>query len=208
MFIALEGIDACGKSTQAKILVERLKASFFKFPDAGTPMGKLIYSHLREEWTVQGTDKVDTEFVNAMAFQAMQFSNRLEHAAEISHLLSAGKRVVADRYWCSGIVYGSADGLDEDYLISAQQHLPMPDLNILVDIPVSVSEKRRPKDRDRYEAKEGFLEDVRSRYLDLWDRMSKKENPVKWTVVDGNKTAIEVMADVLCAVETIRLINS
>lgn len=207
MFIALEGIDACGKSTQAELLSKKLDAKTFKFPDKNTPMGSLIYSHLRGEWRADSDSTLDSafgghepEYVNAMVFQALQLSNRMEHASSIECWVRQGKNVVCDRHWASGTVYGHADGIATHYLIGIHETLARPELNVLVDIPLFVSKERRPDRRDRYEEKDCFLERVINNYRDFWAEMQIAYGHPHWVVVDGTKPVEAVHEDIMSAV--------
>jgi dTMP kinase len=204
MFIALEGIDACGKSTQIKLLSERLNAKMFRFPDDETPVGKLIRSHLNREWKCHHTPeelvprgREATCNLNALVFQALHLANRLEKATEITQTMhTLGQDVVADRYLASAIVYGGADGLDVDYLVEVQQWLPQPDLNILLNIPPELSAERKPEKRDRYESQAGLMEEVADRYCWLWAKMTGAGND-NWVVVDGSQSVEKVHADIV-----------
>ncbi|MHA1572985.1 MAG: dTMP kinase [Alphaproteobacteria bacterium] len=179
MFVALEGIDACGKATQAALLAHRLEAALFSFPDYSTPMGKLIASHLQNEW---GATDIEHD---PMVFQALQIANRMEHAQEIANHLAVGDCVVADRYTASGMVYGAADGLDLAYLEHIHTYLPEPDYYLLLDIDPQLSIERRPDRRDRYELQAGLMGDVAKRYRKLWADKG-------WTVIDGSRPVDEV----------------
>jgi len=210
MFIAIEGIDGCGKSTQIDLLAKKLNAAVFHFPDYTTPIGQLILSHLKEEWaadhegfsmpSLPPEHRTDIKYVDALMFQAMQFSNRLEKAEAVGEALRDGN-VIADRYIASGIVYGGADGLSPDYLERTQRTLKQPDLNILLDISSKVSADRRPDRRDRYEKQAGLLDVVAARYRELWIKMRKanadnKHGP-KWVTIEGTQSIERVHLDIL-----------
>jgi len=217
MFIALEGIDTCGKGTQAKILAERYQAKLFKFPDPDSEMGKIVYAHLKKYWRVSSTG-VDSPWnngeklaeVDAKVFQAVQLACRLEHAEAIKAELDAGKTVIADRYTGSGIVYGGADGIDMHYLDDIQKSLPQPDLQILLDIdPEDAAERMRGRgeELDRYEAKEGFMAEVAKRYRLVWQNKAatvQRELRTVWVIVDGRKSITEVAAEIIGHVKELR----
>jgi dTMP kinase len=211
MFIAIEGIDTCGKGTQTKLLADRLEAKRFKFPDGETPIGKYIYDHLFERWYAgvvdENHDNINQMHLDAMVFQCMQLANRLEHAMKIAQTLhTLGKPVVADRYIASGLVYGGADGLDVDYLKKVHEWLPQPDLNILLEISPEVAIERmkvRGDKLDRYENIK-FLEEVSKRYRQLWMGMKLSEGERKWVILDGSKGIPEVQADIVAAARTLK----
>ena len=196
-FIAIEGIDACGKSTQIKLLAKSLNASTYRFPNDDSPTGKLIRAHLHKEWGARSRDGAHLPQEDALMFQCLHFVNRLEMAMEImqaQHTLK--KDIVSDRYVASAIVYGGADGLDVDYLIATQRWLPQPDLNILLDIPLERSLERRPEREDRYEENKDFLKDVMARYIRLWAHMIES-NPGGWVIINGDRPTEEVHKDIV-----------
>ena len=108
MFIAIEGVDGSGKTLQSKLLMERLQGTRFKFPDADTRLGRLIYGHLRKEWAADHVkvNESSEPYLDAMVFQCLQTANRLEKQIPIIHAKQRG-HVIADRYFASGLVYGA-----------------------------------------------------------------------------------------------------
>ena len=202
MIVAIEGVDACGKATQSKLLAETLQAKLFSFPNYETPYGKLIKSHLLEEWfagdTVDiGGNRSDNKNLDAMVFQAIQLANRMELVGDIKKASSLG-HVVFDRYWPSGYVYGSLDGLDRELLVRLHASLPQPDLFLLLDVDDDTSVRRRPERRDRYEKQEGLMSKVVERYRELWGHMASV-NSRTWEVVDA-RGPIEAVAAAIQAV--------
>jgi dTMP kinase len=201
--IAIEGIDAAGKGTQARLLAERLRARLFSFPDYTTPVGKLIEHRLKWRWAVEvRTELEDPEEqkirdelwthepeMNALVIQALMTLNRYELAPDIAATVAKGQSVVLDRYYMSGIVYGSIDGLDASYIEdNLSRFLPRADLQILIDVPVEVAASRR-EGRDLYE------KDISGMHLRLeafrrsWELRSYARSvagigPI-WAVVDG-----------------------
>ncbi|CAM9856634.1 unnamed protein product, partial [Choristocarpus tenellus] len=101
-FILFEGVDRCGKTTQANLLVEGLKAAgndacFMRFPDRTTSIGKMINSFL------QNTTDIDDRCVHLL-FSA----NRWEAERDLRGRLMSGTTVVCDRYAYSGVAFSSA----------------------------------------------------------------------------------------------------
>src|SRR4051812_12502697 len=150
LFLSLEGIDACGKATQSKMLSEMLNGVLFSFPAYETPVGKLIASHLQNDWSARydGLSPYEHPHLDAMVLQSLMLTNRMEKAVSIQKHLKDGKSVICDRYWASGYAYGKADGLDPEYLVAIHDFLPKADLQILIDSDPEDSVKRRPDRRD------------------------------------------------------------
>lgn len=213
MIIAIEGGDANGKQTQSKILAERLNAERIAFPDYTTTAGEAILGLLKEEWQCcEDTDTANEEFykwrrsepLNALVLQSLMTTNRLELLPTINKHVKDGKHIVFDRYYASGIVYGTLDGLEREWIERIQAPLPAPDLWILLDIPVEESIRRRPERRDRYEKMPGFQEKVREEYRKLFSQRAGwihkykcAQNPCtcdvrSWVIVDGLGTMSEV----------------
>lgn len=170
MIICFEGIDGTGKTTQAKRLAETLGATYWKFPVADSPTGRLIYTHLRKDWSARFPGGGFAREADAMAFQALQTVNRLEVAPILLQEAARG-HVVIDRYWGSAYAYGVADGLDAAWLSYIHAGLPQPDLWILLEADVETTSQRvgkRAGGRDRYEANLPHQVKVAEAYAQLW----------------------------------------
>lgn len=199
MIVCLEGIDACGKATQTRLLSARLCAKPISFPDYNSISGQLIGKHLQREWSARfhNDDSVlpdaneRNERLDAAVFQSLMLTNRMELAPRIHHARIYGLNLVLDRYWPSGVVYGGADSLDDEWLLQIHQYLPQAHDYILIEIDPNESVKRRPERRDRYEAEPGLMNRTARRYRELWERMHDY-HASSWHVVDGSKTIREV----------------
>lgn len=121
-----------------------------------------------------------------MVFQCMMTADKYALAPTIEHL-SKRTLVVLDRYWPSAWVYGVADGLDASWLTGIHEHLPRPDLFILLDVDLDTMierQKVRGRSADRYERDKGKMEKVIYLYRKLWaDRHALL--PTRWVIVDG-----------------------
>jgi dTMP kinase len=199
MFITFEGIDGSGKSTQAERLAATLRAegrtvTLVREP-GGTPVGERVRSILLD----------DTQVVAPIAEVMLFSAARAQLATEVIRpALEAGGVVLADRFYDSTTAYqGGGRGLfDADWLESLHSRVTgglVPDLTILVDLPVSVAGARRAgRSADRMEAGgDEFFERVRAAYLDLARRHAERIR-----VVDGTRPADEIEAHVLRLVRT------
>jgi dTMP kinase len=200
-FIVLEGLDACGKDTVGDWLADQLDATVFRFPDRGTPFGKIIQAHLDRKWYARNAEDVGRDhLVDAAVFQACQLANRLEVATRLRQTLLSGRDAVAVRYGQSGVAYGTADGLDFDHMITTYGALPQPDVSILLDVDFETSCARRPDRRDRYEAAgRAFYDRVRWQYHRLWSEAVPRSLPGHWLAVDARRPLSEVQSEVLAA---------
>ena len=210
MFVVIEGIDGCGKGTQVQLLAEHMARSFknvttFKYPDRTTPIGGLIDNWLHGTMGLGVASNrsdcswdVASPLDHALANQALLLANKIEVQ---HHLLESFQRghVVADRYTPSGIAYGTADGLDFDYLYD-HHHMPLfqPDLYILLDMPVEESFKRRPERAEAYEANRERVARARDVYLRLAEVPAEQD---RWLVLDGTQSKNRLHTQIADAVE-------
>jgi len=193
--VALEGIDGCGKSTQALILAARLDA-VSTFEPGATPLGAAL-RHL-----LLGRDGAP---VAVRAEALMMAADRAQHVADvIAPALDAGRWVVTDRYSASTLAYqGFGRGLDQgelEAMVGWATGGLRPDLTVLFDLPVSVAADRRSgAGVDRMEA-EGlaFQQRVADGYLAL-----AAEGRGAWLVVDATEPVESVAATVWDAVEVL-----
>jgi dTMP kinase len=190
-FIAFEGGDGCGKSTQARLLAEARGALLTREP-GGTPAGERMRAIALDPAT--GALDVRTEILLIAAARA-------EHAAAvIGPTLAAGRDVVSDRYVASSLAYqgyGRQVPVEEVRRVNdwATRGL-RPDLTVLIDVPAAVAAERVGTDLDRFEAEgDGFHERVAEGYRTL-----AADDP-GWVVVDGTGTVEAVAARVVAAVE-------
>lgn len=189
MLIAFEGLDQSGKQTQAETLRDRMKAGgrrakLLSFPDYGTSIGEEIARALQGE-REYGPD----------VMQLLYIANRYERKPEIERYLETGTVVLCDRYLASSIAYGEAFGLDPKWLAAVQQHLPQPDLTILLDIAPETAVRRKAVDRDRYERDLALLARVRESYV----RQARQGG---WLTLDGEQpktTVAQRISDALAA---------
>jgi dTMP kinase len=173
--IAFEGGEACGKSTQARRLAERLDALLTREP-GGTHLGERV----RELFLDPATGAVE-----ARAEALLVAAARAQHVAEvIEPALAAGRHVVTDRFTGSSLAYqGHGRGLDVEAVralsVFATGGLE-PEVTVLLDVPPDVAAGRRGRALDRLEAEDdGFHQRVRAGYATL----AAAEG---WVVVDGD----------------------
>ena len=185
VFLVFEGIDASGKSTQARRIAE-LRDARFTFEPGDTALGVELRRWLLDAATPMNPP---TEALLMLADRAHHVNTVIEPA------LASGRSVVSDRYVGSTLAYqGYGRGVDLG-LLQAASELAMgscrPDATILLDIPLEVVGERRAHDkRDRFESADlAFHERVREGYLDLARAQG-------WIVVDGSRQPAEVAEEI------------
>lgn len=166
-FIALDGPDGGGKTTQAARLVEWLRSEGHEVVACRDPGGTAVGERLREILLDRQTTRLSmrTEMLLYMASRAQLVEEVIRPA------LVAGRTVVTDRYVLANVVYqGYAGGLliDEIWKVGtvATGGL-MPDLTLVLDVPVEVAKARVGASRDRIEDRpEAFRARVRTGFLE------------------------------------------
>ncbi len=179
MFVVLEGIDGCGKSTQAKLLGDWLKKEGHEVFMTAEPSKNRIGRFLRD--VLSGAEKLDPKTV-ALLFTA----DRYEHLAnEIQPALDEHKIVVCERYYHSTIAYQSAQGVSRKWLLELNSFVVEPDVTVLLDVKPSVGVSRT-KTKEIFENEE-FLDRVRDNYLKMDDGFVK---------LNGERPAEEVFREI------------
>lgn len=191
-FIAFEGGDASGKSTQAALVAEQLSALLTREP-GGTHLGEELRRLVLEP----------EYHVTIRAEALMIAAARAQHVAEvIEPALAAGRHVVSDRFVASSLAYqGFGSGLDVAEVRSLSVFAASgvwPDVTVLIDVPVEVSLARLDGSPDRFESETAdFHERVRRGYLEL------AATDDSWVVIDGTGTIDEVTGLVKAALDDI-----
>lgn len=183
LFIAFEGGEASGKSTQASRLAGSLDAVLTREP-GGTPVGEQLRSIVLDP----------TGVIDARTEALLMAAARAQHVADvIEPALAAGRHVVTDRFTASSLAYqGHARGLGIDAVRSLSAFATgglEPDLYVLLDLDPAAARARRPRDHDRMEtAGDEFHLRVRDGFLALVDD--------RWLVVDASRPVEEIEATV------------
>jgi dTMP kinase len=189
-FIVLEGGEASGKSTQCRLLADRLGA-VATFEPGATSVGAQLRTILLG---------VDTGDIDARAEALLMLADRAQHVADVVEpALREGRDVVCDRYSGSTIAYqGRGRGLDADELRSMSTWAAgglEPDVVVLLDVPPDEAARRLWGSADRMEgAGDAFHRRVAEGFR---DQAAASDN---WVVVDGTGSVDEVAARVEAAV--------
>jgi len=168
MFIALEGIDGTGTTTQARLLVRRLRSlgvpsALTREPSKGA-VGRLI-DRMISIGKGKGEAKHGKNFYSTIAL--LFAADRLDHIkSEIEPAQKAGKCVVSDRYLMSSLAYQPVK-LSEEWVREINSQSPMADLTILLDASPNVCLERISKrtGREQIFERKSYLRAVRSNYL-------------------------------------------
>jgi dTMP kinase len=196
MFISFEGLDGCGKTTQAKLLAERLRASGHEVVLTREPGGTALGEEIRALVLHGG-------HVAPWAEAALYAASRAQHVDEVIRpALARGAAVVCDRYVDSSVAYqgvGRGLGLDRvlELNLAAVGGL-LPDLTVLLEIGIDDAAVRVGGERDRIEREDdGFRERVAQGYRTLAARF-----PGRFVVVDGRRPVDEIAEEIDGAVRS------
>jgi dTMP kinase len=196
MFFSIDGGDGCGKSTQLKFfqqwLAERGHTVVACRDPGSTPLGEAIRELLLHRHDLAIDRR--SEMLLYMAARAQLVEEVIRPA------IAANKVVVSDRYLLANVVYqGYAGGLDIPSLWEVGRVATggvIPDLAIVLDLPLEAAAARMDRALDRMEqqgpafharVREGFLAEAR-------------RQPDRIVVIDASRTIEEVQCEIRTAV--------
>ncbi|MBC8243557.1 MAG: dTMP kinase [Verrucomicrobia bacterium] len=205
LFITFEGIEGCGKSTQIERLAKRLAKAgrdvvTLREP-GGTPIGETIREVVKHP---PGTEPIspDTELLLMNASRAQLVQQAIRPA------LAGGAVVLCDRFYDSSLAYqGYGRGLD---LAKVQQAIDLavgdtrPDLTLLLDIPLAVSQSRvgarrqtTGEGQDQFDQSgDAFFERVQAGFHAL-----AKGEPQRFRIINANQPPDPVSDEIWNAVK-------
>ena len=187
VFICIEGLDGCGKTTQAKLLAKKLRESQSAVYTAEPSSGK-IGTYIRE-CCLYGEKRLST-VVEALLFAA----DRIEHVeTEVLPALNQGKLVISDRYVYSSLAYQGAAGLSLEWIEKVNEHALQPNLALFIDVEPKIVMSRLKPQKSVMENLE-TQQKVREIYLKFVEKGSL-------TRINGNKSQNEVAKDLHAVVK-------
>lgn len=216
--IVLEGIDGSGKETQASLLENKLKEKgrevmHISFPDYKSPSSALVKMYLNGDF---GKNPEDVNPYAASLFYAVdRFAS---YRMKWKDFYQKGGIIIADRYTTSNMVHQMTKYEDKkarkDFLSWLEKteyeelELPVPDLVILLDIPLRVSENlvkeraRQGGSMDIHEQHLDYLRKCHDAYQELvnlygWKRIPCTEEGKLRTIEDIGKDVEKAAAEVM-----------
>ncbi len=185
-FIAFEGIDGSGKSTQISLLIERLKKEgiycYATMEPTSSPIGSLIHQ------IMTGRVKTDNRVIAGL-FVADRLDHLLNEVDGILSKIREGTTVITDRYYFSSYAYHSVD-MPMEWVIKANEQSSIilkPTITIFIDVDPDIAVERIAKNRFHQELfeKKSRLVKVRENYLKAFELLKKEE---KYVIIDGNQS--------------------
>lgn len=191
MFITFEGIDLCGKSTQARLLLEYLQSKKTKVIYVREPGGTKISEKIRH--LLLDKDHVEMEYVTEfLLFSASRY--QLTNEVIVPHL-KKGYVVICDRYYDSSTAYqgfgGKINVKDINQVNKIATSGLKPDITFLLNISPEESFKRKnimKKTGDRIENKAlNYYKKVVAGYMKI-----AEANKRRFKIIDGKKDVNDI----------------
>ena len=185
-FIAFEGIDGSGKSTQISLLCEKMRKNNISYYSTKEPTDSPIGSVIHQIMT--GRITTDNKVIAPLVV-----ADRLDHLLNkvdgIKEKVNHGTVVVTDRYYFSSYAYHGVD-MDMDWVIGANSicaNILKPTCTVFLDIKPEEAVARIVKSRSKqelFETKER-LSLVRKKYFESFERLKESEKVI---IIDANKS--------------------
>jgi dTMP kinase len=190
MFVTFEGLDGCGKTTQAQLLAESLAEGGVDVVSTrepgGTPLGEQI-----RDLVLHG------DHIAPWAETALYLAARAHHVDQVIRpALAAGATVVCDRYLDTSVAYqGGGRELGVDTVLELNLMAVgglVPDRTFLVEIDVETALERVGGKRDRIEQAEA---DFWPRVVDAYRELAARY-PERYVVVDGRRLPEDIAEEI------------
>lgn len=202
LFIAFEGLDGSGKSTQIRLLTEALESQGRRVRQTAEPTDYPTGKLLRE--ALGGSGDLAPAYLAGL-FLADRVDHNTHPEDGIAALLDGGVDVISDRYYYSSFAY---QGMDTDlaWVMAMNLNSPAirkPDLCIFLDVDQQTCKERIDGRQERLEIFErdtGTLARIREKFFEVFRLLEGKENI---RVVNANRPPEEIAREILQIVEEI-----
>lgn len=200
LYIVLEGVDSCGKTTQSMMLADVLGATLTREPGS-TGIGQRLREILLDASNSAITSLTELLLMNA---------DRVQNLSEIvSPSLTSGRSVVSDRSFVSTLAYqGIVRGLGFDLALQVCEiaiEEVRPDLVILLDIDMEQVRARRGRGQhdstDRFEQEK---DDFREKLIIAYREVIQRVPGIRFVRVDARGTTNEVHTSILGVVKKLQ----
>lgn len=200
-FFALEGIDGSGKTTQLKLLAQRLEAAGVPCLTTCEPTGRPIGKLLRQVLT--GQVECDSRAA-APLFTADRLDHLLNKEEGLCQAVEAGLTVLSDRYYFSSYAYQSVD-LPLEWVIEANRpcaQLLRPTATLFIDVSPELTLARIAQNRERtelFETRERLTR-TREQYFKAFALEKDRETVI---FIHGDRDVDAVSEEIWQAVSTL-----
>ena len=183
-FIAFEGLDGAGTTTQAKLLHEFLISKAFHTSLSAEPSKSVIGEFIRREILASSNAKV-----SPTSLMYLYVADRNEHIHSLRKELEANPSAfaISDRYFFSSIAYQGVE-LDPSLIERANEPFPLPEILLYIRVPLETCLRRiasRNEPTELFE-KEEYLQKVSKLYEEIFARKEKYPGSTIF-ILDGEK---------------------
>jgi dTMP kinase len=207
LFITLEGADGCGKSTQARLLVDYLKKNGYPVLLTREPGGTPLAEEIRRVILTPGDENLDST-----AEILLYAASRAQHVnGFIKPALVTGKMVICERFIDSSFAYqGYGLGMDLD-IIKAVNRMAIgdfePDLTFLLDIDTKAAQRRI---RERSAASQSGIDRIESRSWEFHEKVRQgfrelAKHSSRIVLIDASRQGIKEIHHSIVAILRTRL---
>ncbi len=182
LFIAFEGLDGSGKTTQVKLLAKNLRENEKTVLTTSEPTNNLIGGLIRGVLTKQW--QIPAEGLQLL--YAADRSHHLDH--EIIPNLEKGNVVITDRYAFSSIAFGSI-GTSIEWLKEINKNFIIPDVTFYIKISPSVGINRIFKSRSSFEL---FEEEEKLRKTEATYELLTQDKSNNFVIIDGEREIVDI----------------
>jgi len=196
--IVFEGINGCGKGMQ----IIKFADYFLKLNRANT----IFLTREPNEFDDNGRKAREmlasdgNPYKNKLKAVKYMALNRVAHNNVFGPMLKQGIDVISDRYYDSSFAFQHAQGVPSKEIARANRRfIRVPDLTILLDVPVEVAFERlssRIDSRRKFDSHRDFMEKVRQNYLELPDILPKLMRDNNILIINGDKSPDKVFEDI------------
>lgn len=192
-FIVLDGIDGSGKGTQAKLLDNYLFDLNKKNHVLLTrePYNSEFHDEIRKLLKEGASPKDNAELLTELFVK-----DRVVHAKLISNLLDEGIHIVCDRYKYVTLAYQQVQGVSLDRLLKLHEGVLIPDLAMIIDMPVDTALERISQDTSRNHLEVFERKDFQEKSLQKFLALPAILPNEKIVIINGNKPIAEVFDSV------------
>ncbi|MBI5047294.1 dTMP kinase [Candidatus Micrarchaeota archaeon] len=185
MLIVLEGIDGTGKETHIQLLRQ-------KFPDL------IVFKYPTRSYSMLNDYLEKKISIDPKALFLLFLADIAQDQENVRAAIKSKKHIILDRYVFSTIAYEVNGGISYENgkkLVESLNYIK-PDHVILLDLDGKTSQERKKKQKtlDRYEENVKYLDEVRSRFLNL---AQERFLTTSWHKIDASKSIDEVNKEIV-----------
>jgi len=191
VFVAIEGLDGSGLSTQSQLVTSMLRLQGYEAFVTKEPTNNVVGGLIRGSLT--GVTSMPPD-----ALQLLFAADRAHHLnRELLPLLKDGNIIISDRYFWTSVAYGGLY-LDRGWLLDINRNFLLPDKSIFLDISPKKAIMRLKKDRfelELYEGEKKFSQ-IRQNYLWLFKKFKDH-----FVIIDAHRDRQEIAHDIVSEIQ-------